>query len=154
MSDELTPHDQAVQAIADFDRTMHDPNRTVDPIGQLFRALGAASAQHAQEARAARTRWRNRPEAKAARSRAAKKAAATRAAKKAAERAAWEAEAERDARVPTVHCPHFDFVPFGSGETECVLAPGHAGEDHEDVDGHTWPSDDCTEDDCGEACGY
>ncbi|MFF4726416.1 hypothetical protein ACFY3M_13895 [Streptomyces mirabilis] len=154
MSDELTPHDQAVQAIADFDRAVHDPNRAVDPVGALFRALGAASAQHAQEARAARTRWRNRPEAKERRSAAAKKAAATRAANKAAERAAWEAEAERDARVPKVRCPHMDFVPFGSGETECVLAPGHRGEDHEDLDGHTWPSDDCNETDCGETCGF
>ncbi|MDQ1018816.1 hypothetical protein [Streptomyces afghaniensis] len=56
--------------------------------------------------------------------------------------------------MPDVHCPHIDFVPFGSGETECFLAPGHRGEDHEDIDGHTWPNDDCNEDDCGEACGF
>ncbi|MEU1853967.1 hypothetical protein ABZ499_33090 [Streptomyces sp. NPDC019990] len=154
MSENLTPHEQAAQAITDFDRAVHDPNRTVDPLTVLFQALGAASAQHHQELRAARTRWRNRPEAKAARSRAAKKAAATRAAKKAAERAAWEAEAERDARVPKVRCPHMDFVPYGSGETECVLAPGHRGEDHEDLDGHSWPNDDCNEQDCGASCGF
>ncbi|MFF0092768.1 hypothetical protein ACFYSF_22785 [Streptomyces canus] len=154
MSEDLTPHEEAARAVVDFDRLVHDPNRVVDPVGELFRALGAASALHAQEARAARTRWRNRPEAKARRSAAAKKAAATRAANKAAEPAAREAEAERDARVPEVRCPHMDFVPFGSGETECVLAPGHAGEDHEDLDGHTWPNDDCNKDDCGEACGY
>ncbi|MFF5968175.1 hypothetical protein ACFY64_31530 [Streptomyces collinus] len=154
MSEDLTPREQAARAVVDFDRAMHDPNRAVDPVGALFRALGAAAAQHAVEARAARTRWRNRPEAKARRSAAAAKAAATRKAKKAAEEAAWAAEAERDARVPTVHCPHIDFVPYGSGETECVLAPGHRGDDHEDIDGHSWPNDDCNETDCGEACGY
>ncbi|MEU7323335.1 hypothetical protein ABZ682_22710 [Streptomyces griseoviridis] len=154
MSQDLTPHEQAVPAVADFDRLVHDPNRAADPIGALFAALGAAYGQHAQEARAARTRWRNRPEAKARRSAAAKKAAATRAAKKAAERAALEVEEERDGLALEVHCPHMDFVPFGSGETECNRAPGHAGEDHEDVDGHTWPNDDCTATECGEACGY
>jgi hypothetical protein len=154
VSEDLTPGEQAAQAIADFDRAVHDPNRTVDPLGLLFQALGAATAQHHQEMRAARTRWRNRPEAKARRSAAAKKAAETRAARMAAERAAEAAEAERDARMPQVHCPHIDFVPYGSGETECFLAPGHRGEDHEDIDGHTWPSDDCNEDDCGEACGF
>jgi hypothetical protein len=154
MSEDLTPREQAARAIADFDQTLHDPSRTVDPVGVLFRALGEASALHAQERRAARTRWRNRPEAKARRSAAARKAAETRKARKAAELAARQAEAERDERMPKVRCPHMDFVPYGSGETECVLAPGHRGEDHEDIDGHTWPSDDCNEDDCGASCGF
>ncbi|MGW2951590.1 hypothetical protein [Streptomyces eurythermus] len=154
MSEDLAPCEMADRAVTAFDRTVHGPNRTVDPVGALFQALGAASAQHAQETRAARARWRNRPEAKARRSAAAKKAAAARAAKKAAELAEQQAEAERDAQVPKVRCPHMDFVPYGSGETECVLAPGHRGADHEDADGHTWPSDDCNDDDCGEACGY
>ncbi|WP_107104799.1 hypothetical protein [Streptomyces sp. Root369] len=108
MSEDLAPHDQAVKAVVDFDRAVHDPNRTVDPVGALFRALGAASAQHAQEMRAARIAWRNRPEVKARRSVAAEKAAATRAAKKAAELAAQQAEAERDAPVPKVRCPHME----------------------------------------------
>ncbi|MGV9913423.1 hypothetical protein [Streptomyces tendae] len=154
MSGDLTPYGQAARAVADFDRLVHDPNRVADPVGALFAALGAASAQHAQERRAARTRWRNRPEAKAARSAAARKAAATRAARKAAQLAEWEAEAERDARMPSVACPHIDFVPWGGGETQCSRAPGHIGEDHEDIDGHTWPNDDCNEDDCGEICGF
>jgi hypothetical protein len=150
VSDDLTPREQAARAVVDFDRAVHDPNRTVDPIGQLFRALGAASAQHAQEMRAAKVRWRNRPEAKARRSVGARKAAATRAANKAAELAEWEAEAERDAWMPTVHCPHIDFTSFG--ETECSRAPGHRDEDHEDIDGHSWPNE--CDDDCGEICGY
>ncbi|PWI16051.1 hypothetical protein DI272_19160 [Streptomyces sp. Act143] len=154
MSEELTPREEAVRAIADFDRALHDPSRSVDPVGVLFQALGAASARHAQEVRAARVAWRNRPEAKARRSAGAKKAAATRAAKRAAEQAAMQAEAERDARVPKVCCPHMDFVPWGGGETECALAPRHHGQDHEDIGGHRWPSDDCTRDDCGETCGY
>ncbi|MDX3345970.1 hypothetical protein PV387_23060 [Streptomyces sp. ME02-6987-2C] len=152
--DEMTPLAQAAQAVRDFDRAMSNPSRAEDPVGMLFAALGAASAQHAQERRAARARWRGRPEAKAARSAAARKAAATRAARKAAQLAEWKAEAERDARMPSVACPHIDFVPWGGGETQCSRAPGHVGEDHEDIDGHTWPNDDCDVDDCGAPCGY
>ncbi|WP_328434521.1 hypothetical protein [Streptomyces sp. NBC_00425] len=154
MSEDLFAPEVVERAVADFDRALSEPGRAADAMGALFQALGAAAAQQDQERRAARTAWRNRPEAKAARSAAAKKAAATRAAKKAAERAAQAAEDERDARVPTVHCPHMDFVPYGSGETECVLTPGHLGDDHEDLDGHTWPSDDCNAEECGEACGF
>ncbi|MER6367337.1 hypothetical protein ABT255_02975 [Streptomyces mirabilis] len=150
MTDDLTPREQAVRAVADFDRAVHDPNHDVDPMALLFRSLGAAMDQHAQEMRAAKVRWRNRPEAKARRSTSARKAAATRAANKAAERAAELAEWERDARMPTVHCPHIDFTPFG--ETECSRAPGHRGEDHEDIDGHSWPNE--CDGDCGEICGY
>ncbi|MFM9590774.1 hypothetical protein ACKI16_29730 [Streptomyces scabiei] len=141
MTDQLTPREAAARALADFDRAVHDPNRAADPIGVLFQALGAAADRHAQEAGAARTRWRNRPEAKALRSAAAVKAAETRRNRKAAERAAEEAEAERDARVPTVHCSAMDAVPYGSGETECILPPGHHGEDHEDIDGHRWDNE-------------
>lgn len=141
MTDQSTPREEAARAVADFDRAMHNPSRTADPVGDLFRALGAASAQLAQERRAARARWRNRPEAKAARSAAAKKAAATRAANKAAQGADERLLDELMARVPDVSCPHLDFVPHGSGETQCVLPPGHVGEDHEDVAGHTWPNE-------------
>ncbi|MGY3199802.1 hypothetical protein [Streptomyces sp. TE5632] len=150
MTDNQTPLEEAARAVADFERAMHDPARRHDAVGSLFQSLGAAAAQHAQEARAARTRWRNRPEAKARRSAAAKKAAATRAERKAAERAVELAERERDARMPAVHCPHIDFTPFG--EQECSLAPAHGGEDHVDIDGHTWPNE-CDEG-CGEICGY
>ncbi|MEN1889499.1 hypothetical protein [Streptomyces mirabilis] len=99
MTDDLTPGEQAARAVVDFDQAVNDPARRYDAVGALFAGLAAATAQHAAEARAARTRWRNRPEAKARRSAAAKKAAATRAANKAAERAAELAEWERDARV-------------------------------------------------------
>jgi hypothetical protein len=153
VSGELAPREEAARAVVDFDRGLRNPDRAVDPVGELFRVLGAAADLHAREARAERVRWRNRPEAKAARSAAARKAAETRAARAAAERAVREAEAERDARVPAVHCLHMDFVPYGGGETECVLEPGHAGEDHEDLDGHVWPNE-CNEADCGEACGF
>ncbi|CAL9534631.1 hypothetical protein [Streptomyces sp. enrichment culture] len=152
MSDDQTPREQAAEAVADVDRAMNDPVRRHDAVGALFDALGAAVAQHAQEKRAARVRWRNRPEAKARRSAAAQKAAATRVRRLAAERAAELAECERDLRMPEVHCPHIDFTPFG--ETECALEPGHGpDEDHEDIDGHSWVADDCDAD-CGVACGY
>ncbi|UJV42928.1 hypothetical protein [Streptomyces sp. AMCC400023] len=140
MTDDLTPREEAARAVADFDRAMHDPSRTVDPVGALFRALGAATARHVRDNRAARVRRQNTPEAKAARSAAAMKAAATRKANREAERAAWAAEEERDARVPTVHCRSIDFVPYGSGEVECIGEPGHR-DDHEDIDGHAWPND-------------
>lgn len=146
MTDNPTPYEEAARAVVDFDRAVHDPNRTVDPVGMLFRTLGAAASRHAQETRAARTRWRNRPEAKARRSAAAKRGADTRRRRQEEELARARAEAERDARVPTVHCPHIDFTPHGSGETECVLEPVHPGRDHEDLDGHTWPND------CDGAC--
>ncbi|MFF3654980.1 hypothetical protein [Streptomyces olivochromogenes] len=139
MTDDLTPREQAARAVVDFDRAVHDPNRDVDPVALLFRSLGAVMDQHAQEMRASKVRWRNRPEAKARRSASVRKAAATRAANKAAERAAELAEWERDARVPAVHCPHFDYVR-DAVETTCIGEPGHRG-DHEDLDGHTWPNE-------------
>ncbi|MFJ2722717.1 hypothetical protein [Streptomyces sp. NPDC087437] len=65
MTDDLTPREEAARAISDFDRAMRDPSRQHDPMAALFAALGDATNRHATEARAARTRWRNRPEAKA-----------------------------------------------------------------------------------------
>ena len=138
MTDNLTPREEAARAVADFDRIAHDPNRTVDPVGMLFAALGAAAGRHAQQARAARIAWRNRPEAKARRSAAARKGAETRRQRAAQALAEERAEAERDARVPAVCCPHIDFTPFG--ETQCVGEPGHK-DDHENLDGHSWPND-------------
>jgi hypothetical protein len=145
VTDDLTPREEAARAVADFDQVMHDPNRTVDPVGLLFRSLGAAADRHAQAMRASRVAWRNRPEAKARRSAAARKGAETRRRRQAEELARQQAEAERDARVPAVTCPHIDFVPHGSGETQCIGDPGHK-DDHEDLDGHTWPND------CDGAC--
>lgn len=153
MTDDLIPREEAARAVADFDRAMHDPNRTADPVGALFKALGAATTRHVRDKRAARVRRQNTPEAKAARSAAALRGAATKRAKREAEQAAQEAEraaeAERDARVPAVRCPHIDFVPYGSGETECIGEPGHR-DDHEDLDGHTWPND--CDGDCEDGC--
>lgn len=140
MIEDLTPQQEAARAIGEFDRALSGPARAADPIGDLFMGLATAFAEIDKEARRRKEERRNTPEAKARRSVAAKKAAATRAAKKAAELAARQAEEERDARVPTVHCPHIDFVPYGGGETECIGKPGHK-DDHEDVDGHTWPND-------------
>lgn len=145
MTDDLTAPEEAARAVTEFDRAVHDPNRTVDPVGMLFRSLGAAADRHAQHMRAARVAWRNRPEAKAGRSAAARKGAETRRRRREEELAAQRAEAERDARVPAVHCPHIDFVPYGSGETQCIGDPGHK-DDHEDLDGHTWPNE------CDGAC--
>ncbi|MFD0209181.1 hypothetical protein ACFVH9_08585 [Streptomyces hirsutus] len=150
MTNNQTPQEQAARAVADFDQAVNDPARRYDAVGSLFAGLAAAAAQHAQERRAARTCWRNRPEVKARRSAAAKKAAATRSERKAREEALAQAECERDARMPAVHCPHIDFVRDAI-ETECAGEPGH-DDDHEDIDGHTWPNE-CDED-CGEICGY
>lgn len=149
MTDNPTPYEEAARAVVDFDRAVHDPNRTVDPVGMLFRALGAASTRHAEETRAARVRWRNRPEVKARRSDAARRAAETRRRRQEEELTRARDEAERDARVPALTCPHVDFVPYGSGETSCIGEPGHK-DDHEDLDGHTWPND-CTGA-CEDAC--
>ncbi|MER7739969.1 hypothetical protein ABTX34_16915 [Streptomyces sp. NPDC096538] len=151
MSNDQTPREQATEAVADFDRAMHDPARRGEAMAGLFRSLGEAANRHAEGVREARERWRNRPEAKARRSAAARKAAETRTRKRAAERAAELAEWEGDLQVPEVTCPHTAALPFG--ERECALEPGHAPDAHESHDGQAWDADDCDEN-CGVACGY
>lgn len=120
-----------------------------DPMGALidamFDAVGAAYQVQGSLEEKIREQRRNDPELRAIRSRAALKGWGTRRAREAAERAAEEAEEKRrqdlyDREGPGPWCEAMDIHPV-TGETTCILAPGHGG-DCEDVYGHNWTRED------------
>lgn len=121
-----------------LDRSMHDPARRGDAIGDLFSALGAAAQEMANRRREAREALRAArradPVIRANRSHGARKGWETRRANEENDRILAAIDDRPVHAGP--FCDEMNHNSIGS-EVFCRLEPRHE-EDHDDDDGTTW----------------
>lgn len=126
------------EAAANLDRSMHDPARRGDALGDLFSALGAAAEEMAQRRKEARETLRAArradPVIRANRSRAAREGWEKRRAREKSERLLDTID-EGPVRTGPF-CDEMNHNSIGS-EVFCQLEPGH-DDDHDDDYGTTW----------------